>query len=271
MIVAVDTGGTKTLLAGFDTHGTIQKTIRFATPTSQNEYIKLLRTTLKDNFTASEVDALVIALPGIVKNGVALWCNNLKWKDFDALSVFKDVFGDKPVYIENDANLAGLAEARALEPVPASVLYVTISTGIGTGIITNGTIDPGLRLSEGGRTMVEFDGVVREWESFASGKAVHTAYGKYARDITDGRTWYQIANRISRGFLAMIPVLQPEVVVIGGSIGTYFNQYAPQLEEIIKEKLPPHIACPRFIQASHPEEAVIYGGYYYAIDSLSAH
>ena len=117
--------------------------------------------------------------------------------------------------------------------------------------------------------MLEFDGVVREWESFESGKAIHASYGKYARDITDGRTWYQIANRISRGFLAMIPVLQPEVIVIGGSIGTYFNQYAPQLEGIIEEKLPPHIACPRFIQASHPEEAVIYGGYYYAINPLS--
>lgn len=270
MIVAVDTGGTKTLIAGFDAHGTLQKTIKFATPKVQDEYVKLLRTTLNDNFSAREVDALVIALPGIVKNGVALWCNNLKWKDFDALSAFKDVFGGMPVYIENDANLAGLAEARALDPVPASVLYVTISTGIGTGIITNGSIDPGLRLSEGGRTMIEFDGVVREWESFASGKAIRAAYGMYARDITNGRTWYQIANRVSRGFLAIIPVLQPEVVVIGGSVGTYFANFAPQLEDILKEKLPPHIATPHFVQASHPEEAVIYGGYYYAIDSLSA-
>jgi glucokinase len=268
MIVTVDTGGTKTLIAGFDARGTLQKTIKFATPKTKEAYVDLLRTTLKDNFVASEVDALVIALPGIVKDGVALWCNNLKWKDFDALTVFKDVFGGKPVYIENDANLAGLAEARAIDPVPASVLYVTISTGIGTGIITNGSIDPGLRLSEGGRTMIEFDGVVREWESFASGKAIRAAYGQYARDITSGRVWYQIANRVSRGFLAIIPVLQPEVVVIGGSVGTYFAHFAEQLEGIIKEKLPAHIATPRFIQASHPEEAVIYGGYYYAVDSL---
>ncbi len=269
MIVAVDTGGTKTLIASFGSNGEAHETIKFPTPKSQDEYVDLLRSTLQKNYGKSKVDALVIALPGIVKEGVAIWCNNLKWKNFDAKSAFHDVFEDTPLYIENDANLAGLAEARTLKPIPTSVLYVTISTGIGTGVITEGKIDPGLRLSEGGRTMVEFDGVIREWESFASGKAIHATYGKYARDITDGRTWYQIANRISRGFLAMIPVIQPEVVVIGGSIGRFFAHYGTQLESILHEKLPSHIPCPRFIEASHPDEAVIYGGYYYAIDTLS--
>lgn len=269
MIVAVDTGGTKTLISSFDRHGKIQETIRFPTPRVQEEYVALLRSTLHKNYRHSDIDAIVIALPGIVKDGVAVWCNNLKWKNFKAYEAFKDVLGEVPVYIENDANLAGLAEARALEPIPTSVLYVTISTGIGTGIITNGKIDPGLRLSEGGRTLVEFDGVIREWESFASGKAIYETYRQYARDITNGRTWRQIANRIARGFLALIPVLQPDVVIIGGSIGTYFSRYSEQLTEILQEKLPPHIPCPKFISASHPEEAVIYGGYYYAIDLLT--
>lgn len=270
MIVAVDTGGTKTLISSFDHHGNIQETIKFPTPKQQEEYVSLLRTTLRKNYGHKAVTAVVIALPGIVKNGVVIWCNNLKWKNFEAHKAFKDTLGNVPVFIENDANLAGLAEARALEPVPASVLYVTISTGIGTGIITNGKIDPGLRLSEGGRTLVEFDGVIREWESFASGRAIYETYHEYAKDITSGRIWRQIANRIARGFLALIPVLQPEVIIIGGSIGTYFARYSEQLVEILQEKLPPHIPCPKFISATHPEEAVIYGGYYYAIDTLSS-
>ena len=146
---------------------------------------------------------------------------------------------------------------------------MTISTGIGTGIITNGQIDPGLRYSEGGRALVEFDGVVREWESFASGKAIYNTYGKYARDIHETRTWHQIADRISRGFLAVVPIIQPDVIIIGGSIGSYFDQYGEQLEAILQEKLPAHIPCPRFIQATHPEQAVIYGCYYYALDVLA--
>ncbi len=269
MLVTVDTGGTKTLIASFDQSGEIGEMIKFPTPTDQNEYVTLLRKTLQDNYADKTVEAVVVALPGIVKNGIAIWCNNLKWKNFDAQSALAGVLGDAPVIIENDANLAGLSETRSLDPVPVSSLYVTVSTGIGTGIITNGHIDPGLRYSEGGRALVEFDGIVREWESFASGKAIYGAYGKYAREITNERVWKQIADRISRGFLALIPVIQPDVIIIGGSIGSYYSQYGPQLEAILKEKLPPHIACPRFVQAQHPEEAVVYGCYYYAVDYLA--
>ncbi|MDB5187236.1 MAG: hypothetical protein JWM07_708 [Candidatus Saccharibacteria bacterium] len=269
MLVTVDTGGTKTLIASFEKNGDVGEMIKFPTPADQNEYVTLLRQTLVENYGDCAVEAVVIGLPGIIKDGVAVWCNNLGWKNFDAGTALAGVLGDAPVLIENDANLAGLSETRILDPIPTSSLYVTISTGIGTGIITNGKIDPGLRYSEGGRSLVEFDGMVREWESFASGKAIHATYGKYARDITSESVWRQIADRISRGFLAVIPLIQPEIIIIGGSIGSYFEKYGPQLTAILQEKLPAHIPCPQLAQATHPEEAVIYGCYYYALDYLA--
>ena len=229
----------------------------------------LLRETLQKHYGDKQVEAVVVALPGIVKEGVAVWCNNLGWKNFNAGEELAGVLGKTPVLIENDANLAGLAETRSLDPTPTSSLYVTISTGIGTGVITNGHIDPGLRYSEGGRALVEFDGVVREWEDFASGKAIYETYGKFARDIKSKRHWNEIADRISRGFLAVIPIIQPDVIIIGGSIGTYFKEYDDQLKALLREKLPPHIPCPTLKKAKHPEEAVIYGCYYYALDYLA--
>lgn len=270
MLVTVDTGGTKTLVAGFERDGTRGITLRFPTPARPEQYTEIVRAALQEHFAGNTVEAVVVALPGIVKNGVAVWCNNLGWKDFDAQTAFKGVLGNAPILIENDANLAGLAETRILKPVPGSSLYVTISTGIGTGVITDGRIDPGLRYSEGGHCLVEYDGMVREWESFASGKAIYNAYGKFARDITSKRAWQHIADRISRGFLAAIPLIQPDVIIIGGSIGSYFDRFAPHLEALLREKLPSHIPCPRLMQAAHPEEAVIYGCYYHAIDTLAA-
>lgn len=269
MLVTVDTGGTKTLIAQFGQDGRVGEIIKFPTPKNQDDYVTLLRETLQKNYSDKSVDVIVVALPGIIKDGIAIWCNNLGWRDFNAQKALSGVLDKTPILIENDANLAGLAETRALDPMPLSSLYVTISTGIGTGIITGGRIDPGLRYSEGGRSLVEFNGTVREWESFASGKAIRLAYGQYARDITSPSTWQEIADRISRGFLAIVPVIQPDIVIIGGSIGTYFENYGAQLEAILREKLPPHIPCPRFVQARHPEQAVIYGCYYYALDYLS--
>lgn len=268
MLIAVDTGGTKTLVAGFEQDGTIASQIKFPTPKSTLEYIALLQQTITEVAGAKTPKAIVVGLPGIVTDGVAIWCNHLGWRNFDIRTPLSRHFPGVKILVENDANLAGLSETRSLTPMPASSLYVTVSTGIGTGVITEGEIDPGLRHSEGGRALVEFDGVVREWESFAAGSAIKATYGKYAKDITDKRTWNEIADRISRGFLAVVPIIQPDIIIIGGSIGTYFERYGEQLQNILREKLPPHIPCPKFIQATHPEQAVIYGCYYYALDEL---
>src|SRR4029450_1265615 len=104
MLVAVDTGGTKTLIALFGTDGRVRETIKLPTPKSQAEYIELVKATLQQNFGNMEISSVVIALPGIVKNGVAVWCNNLKWKNFDAAAAFRGALGKAPVLIENDAN-----------------------------------------------------------------------------------------------------------------------------------------------------------------------
>jgi len=269
MIITIDTGGTKTLVSSFGRNGKMGESVKFPTPPKPKDYVATLKTVVRERYGHETVDVIVIALPGIVRNGVAVWCQNLGWSNFEAVKELHDLLPGVPVLVENDANLAGLAETRALHPVPTSSLYITISTGIGSGICTNGFIDPGLRYSEAGRALVEYDGRVQPWETFASGHAIVAVYKKFARDITSKRTWRQIADRISRGFLAVIPILQPDVIIIGGSVGTYFDRYASFLEGILKEHLPPHIPCPTIVQAQHPEEAVIYGCYYYGKDYLA--
>ncbi len=271
MIVAIDTGGTKTLIAGYNERGVVTTQYKFETPKKTSEYIDVLTTHLTALFGDKSVTAISLAVPGMVKNGVAIHCPNLGWKNFPVVKELQGVLNDAPIFLENDANLAGLAEARSFRTIPESCLYVTISTGIGSGIIINGKIDAAVRNSEAGHALIEYDGLVREWETFASGQAVYKAYKKMARDIKSKRTWMQIADRISRGFLAVIPILQPDVIVIGGSMGTYFEQYEPFLKEKLKKHLPDMIPVPKIVQAKHPEEAVIYGCYYYALDQLAGH
>ena len=270
MIVAVDTGGTKTLITSFAANGKPGETFRYPTPKDQDEYIALLTEHIHEHYSKKPIDAIVVGVPGVVRDTSIAWGgSNLPWQNFDIATQLKVAFSC-PVWVENDANLAGLAEARTFRKTPASCLYVTISTGIGTGIILDGQIAPGLSASEGGHSLVEYDGRVMTWETFASGKAIKTTYGKYARDITSKAVWNQIADKISRGFLALIPLLQPEVIIIGGSIGTYFERYYPTLKKILQEHLPAHIDIPEIRQAAHPEEAVVYGCYYYGKDKLTA-
>lgn len=269
MLVTVDTGGTKTLVASFSEDGTLGPQIKFTTPKTTTEYVKTLTQVLMEEYGGEHVDALVLAIPGIIKDGVATWCNNLKWVNFDAASAFTGLFGDAPILVENDANLGGLGEARALKQTLPVVLYITVSTGVGTGVISNGRIDPSLSHGQGGMTILEYDGVQQQWEHFASGKAIFETYHKLGRDIHNKRTWHQIADRISRGLLAHIPMIQPDLIIVGGSMGVYFDQYSEYLHNILKEKLPQHIPVPKLTQAQHPEQAVIYGCYYHALDNLA--
>lgn len=272
MIITVDTGGTKTLIAGRRGTNFGHTRHRFPTPKHPSDYIQLLVRTIRTQFDISEVEALSIAVPGLVKNDHVVYCPNIdpSWNNFALVSALKKELGIQvPVFLQNDANMAGLGETHSLTRSSKTCLYVTISTGIGLSATHNGALFEGLQLSEGGHMLLEYDGILREWESFASGRAIYTTYGKYARDIHDEATWQQIVDKISRGFLVFIPLLEPDTIIIGGSIGTYFDRYSTTLIRLLDQKLPPNIPRSTITQAAHPEEAVIYGCYHYARQQLS--
>ncbi|MEO8691852.1 MAG: ROK family protein [Candidatus Saccharimonas sp.] len=269
MIIAIDTGGTKTLICAFHKNGKMETIARFPTPAAPVDYVALLKQTIRDKFRPDEVELIVLALPGIIKDDVAIWCQNLKWRNFNVQKQLGNTLAGVPILVENDANLGGLSETRALNPIPKSSLYITISTGIGSGYSTNGHIDQGLRLSEAGRILIEYRGKIATWEDTASGSAIVRTYKKMARDIKKKRTWNAIADRISRGFVSLIPVIQPDVIIIGGSVGTYFNHYSVQLKDLLNNRLPANIPLPKIVKAQHPELAVIYGCYYYGKDHLA--
>lgn len=270
MLIAVDTGGTKTLVARYSRDGAVQDTVKFPTSKDFSAYFSQLCQTITQLTGGEAPAAIAIAVPGPVQDGHTLtYAQNIGWeRNINFKTLLEKQFAC-PVVVENDANLAGIAEIRALSHTPTVGLYITVSTGIGTGLIIDGQLQPIWSQSEGGNILLEHDGVMKTWEQFASGSAIYARYGKYGKDITSQRIWRQIATDISRGIVALCPVLRPEIIVIGGSMGTHFKKYERYLIGILKEQLQKQY-IPTIKQAQHPEEAVIYGCYYYAIDSLSA-
>ncbi len=274
MIVAIDTGGTKTLLALFSDQGTLLKSHRFPTPHDQRDYLVELPVQLAEfisDIDRDQIRALALASPGLIKDNTIDWGGgNLQWQNVDVASALRPLLPiGTPVLVNNDARLGGLGEVRTLSQYPAMALYVTISTGIGVGIVTHGRLDPNIPNNEAGHMVLEYDGEMRRWESFGSGKAIKKVYGKFASEIDDPEDWDEIIDRMSRGFLALIPTLQPDLVIIGGSIGTHFSKYGAKLQQVLRNKLDENIVVPPLVQAKNPEEAVAYGGYYYALDYLA--
>lgn len=270
MILAVDTGGTKTLIAEFSRDKKLQKNHRFETPKNPDEYLKTLSHIITTNYSLKNISALSIAIPGSLSGDTITLCPNLGWRNVPLPTKLRKIINySGPIFLENDANLAGLAETHALAKLPKTSLYITISTGIGTGFTTNGVIDPNFRTSEGGHMILEYDGLLQIWEHFASGKAIYETYGKYAHDINDQQTWEAIADKIARGLYALIPMLQPDIIIIGGSIGTYFSKYQHILKKIVAENISDFVLHPQIASAKHPEEAVLYGCNLYAQQQLT--
>ncbi len=269
MILAVDTGGTKTLVAAYSASGDKQIISKFPTPLDTRDYIEQLTQTILAS-KVTPLDCMVVAVPGLIDaHSIISICPNLGWRNFDLLSALKQGFPDTQIILENDANLAGLGEVRSQKLTTGTHIYITISTGIGSGIIIDGRIHPAVRRSEAGHMLLEYEGKLQDWEHFASGRAIADSYKKMAHDITDPHDWAAIVTRIEKGFLALIPLLQPDSIIIGGSVGTYYDRYMPLLIDTLKQKLPEVVPIPEFHQAIHPEEAVIYGCYYHGIDTLT--
>jgi predicted NBD/HSP70 family sugar kinase len=259
--LGIDIGGTKTLLATFDKHGEVIEEQKFPTPERYGDFLKTFQETaaqLKEN----DFIAAGAAVPGRINrsSGMVVALGNLPWKNEPIQANLEKIL-DCPVVIENDSKLAGLSEALLIKKDFKKVLYVTISTGISAGLIINGIIDPEFADSESGHMLLEHNGKLQTWESFASGKAIVAKYGKRAENITDLAAWKSIAHNIALGVIDLIAVVQPEIILFGGGVGAHYDKFKDNLHSELKSYEMPLVPIPPVQMAKRPEEAVIYGCY----------
>ncbi len=269
MIIAVDTGGTKTLIAAFEHDGSTHIIEKFPTPRDTGEYIEAVASRISGHARTEDIDSVVVAVPGPIDNNVLRRAKNLDWHTFDIVESLAEHFPDTPIYLGNDADLAGIGEAQELSDNPGLCLYTTFSTGVGTGLSYDGRLLPSFGQFEGGWMRLMFEGKLQEWEQFASGSNFYARYGQYGSEVEDKDKWHDFAKRIAAGLVVLIPTLQPSTVIIGGSMGTHFAKYQRQLDEVLHKMIPEFMTSTQIVQAKHPEEAVIYGCYYYAVDQLA--
>ena len=90
--------------------------------------------------TVDDVHSVGIGIPGIAdaKTGNVIFCTNMGWKDVPLRSELQKYI-NKPVFIDNDATVAGFAESVAgVSKGTSSSVFLTLGTGVGGGIVING-------------------------------------------------------------------------------------------------------------------------------------
>jgi polyphosphate glucokinase len=157
-----------------------------------------------------------ITYPGVVREGKVLTAANVdrSWIGTDAGELFTKALGGREVAVLNDADAAAVAEDRfgAAKSLRGTVLLLTFGTGIGSGLLCNGTLVPNTEL---GHLKIGKE----EAEEMAS---------SHAKD-RDGLSYPEWAERVSTVLETLEAVLWPDVFVVGGGISRKSDKWVPLL------------------------------------------
>ncbi|MBL8146497.1 MAG: ROK family protein [Anaerolineae bacterium] len=256
-VIGVDLGGTRMRAALMDDDLAIrarEETLTHAENGFEANLDRMKNLILSVWPAGQTVEGIGVSIPGPTNpfTGVVELGTNLKgWAHIPLAELLSQEFG-VPVYLGNDANVAALAEAtRGAAAGYKHVIFITLSTGVGTGIIVDGRLLLGREglAGEAGHIVINVDGDrVSTFEKEASG----TALGRKARERVEagarslilslaggdaasitGKTVSEAAARgdalalelihnlgfmAGLGVVSLLHVFNPEIIVFGGPV-----------------------------------------------------
>ena len=262
VVIGIDIGGTKIRIGGSNKGINLGRSVYVRTPEHYAEALHLIAQSVATLTGRHQIEAIGIASPGPIdlRNGRILTPSHLPWHNVAICHDLKQVFAC-PVSLGHDTTLGGVAEANfgAGRDV-SNLLYVSISTGIGSSQIINGQPLPGDYNSEGGRQLIQQEVHDRfvSFEDLASGAAIQRDFGKIAADIHKARDWDEIAHRLSLGLYNLIVITNPELVILGGGVAVHYHRFIRPLRRHLTD-LQKFYSLPKITQARFVETAPLIG------------
>lgn len=254
--IGVDVGGTSARVALLDENFNIVKKETISTGKRDFEIVIKEIADLINNIDPDRKSLLVgFDTPGPLdlEKGMILDAPNLPtWSNKPFVNKIEELTGRK-TYLTNDANAAALAQA--IEDKSETLVFITVSTGVGGGIVYQGKLMEGKKAYAGefGLMIISDDDRHHEQlykgtlESLCSGTALSLEASKrYNREVSTKELFdlYEDKDSIaieiidlwvehfSRAIANLLQIIEPEVFYIGGSV-VLFN---PWLLDMVKEK-----------------------------------
>lgn len=244
-IGALEAGGTKMVVAIGNEHGDILERASIATKTPEETMPQLI-----SYFKDRNINALGIGCFGPINlchdsdtYGYITSTPKLAWRDYNIVGAFKEAL-DLPIGFDTDVNASAIGEATwgNASDVENSI-YITIGTGVGVGVITDGKPLHGMLHPEGGHILLakqehdKFNGVCPYHshclEGLASGPAIERRYGKKAIELTDcEEVWELEGYYIAQALVNYILILSPQRIILGGGV-----MHQKQLMPIIRKEV----------------------------------
>ena len=268
MYIAIDIGGTKTLLALFSEHGRLLKRLKMKSHQDQSKWLSELNKFLPRvlPLRRKAVKAITFSYPGILDGGHPGHAHNLpEWNGPEIEKSVKEIFEKHrincKIYYKNDADLGALYECHNYS---GKTVYLTFGTGIGGGIVKNGHLARESADFEPGHKKYTYKGIRNEWEKIASSKAIRAANNDLdVTKISEKRALEDVACRFSLGLTDLIKQYEPDQIVLSGPIIAVFPGFKDTLEKLLEQGLGRTREVPPIYPAKKPQESVIYGAYLY--------
>jgi glucokinase len=264
--VGVDLGGTNIRAALLDEKGTILREVREKTEAHLGpvRIIAKLISVVERVKGEEKVRGIGIGCPGPLdaKTGIILSPPNLPGWDMIPLASMVEEHFQLPVKVDNDANVAAVAEAiLGAGSGCESVYYLTVSTGVGGGFVINGKVFQGANgyAGEVGNMIVVPNGVKHPalnagaLETLASGTAMGVAgkakgiHGGAEAVFREAKALNKVAQTIVEEAIEYLAIaianlthaINPEVFVVGGGVMNSEEQVLLPLRDKVKEYVYP--------------------------------
>jgi glucokinase len=281
--IGIDIGGTKILTALADNEGKIITKAHNPTEADQGRDVIIdnIKNTIErviDNskVTKDEIVKIGLGTPGPLdlKKGRIIENSNLSWSDVPIVKILEKITGI-PVILENDANAAGLGEKFFGAGRGAnSIVYITISTGIGGGVIIDNKIfhGKGNAAEIGHMTLIpdsKFQcgcGNYGCFEAVASGTAIAKRGKEIVKENKTGLIYeysegnidlvdapliaaaaregdqdaieiYKLTGRLlGVGIANVLNLFDPEIIVLGGGVMHAEDLFMDELKKSLKKR-----------------------------------
>ncbi len=255
-VLAIDLGGTRLRAAVADGDGTIlardEEPVRDPDPGElQPRIVEFGRTLISK--AGAAVQAVGVSTPGLVDGdaGVVVGARNLGWRNVRLGLALAEGFG-APTVIENDANCAALGEEwRGAGRGHRDLVYVSIGTGVGAGILAGGALVRGARFAAGELGRLPYASV-ETVEDVAGGPGIVRRARERGLDVLTTANVYDVAAAgdaqaaevvrdavaaLATAVTAVIVVLDPGVVVVGGGVAGQGERLLAPLREDVARRL----------------------------------
>ena len=298
-IIGVDVGGTKIAAAALE--GTTLGEVSL-TATETHETDRFLDQLAEIVTAHGKADAVGIAVPSVVdfETGTARFSVNVPLQHVPLRAVLSERLGGVPVFVDNDATCAALAEALDddMNPVASVVVMITVGTGVGGGVVLNGRIFRGATgaAPELGHMLIAAD--VRDGappaperfphpdalESWAAGReldelGVERGIGKGPEVVRRAKEGDEqsvdairiVGERLGVGIANVMNLFDPDLIVIGGGVSTAGELLTRPAEEVARRLALPGVGTKTRIQlARHGVQAGVRGASLLAAHELQA-